>query len=488
MTARLNPKIVVCIVYVVAMFMISMDATIVNVALRTISNEFQVPPSATGTINVGYLVGIAVFLPVAGWLGDRWGSKRVLLAALGIFTAASALCGLAHSTTSLTFFRVLQGAGGGLLTPVGMAMLFRIFSPHERRKLSRVLVIPIALAPAIGPVIGGFLVDQLSWRWAFYMNLPLGCVTLLFGLIYLREHMESDTGPLDLPGFLLSASGFAMLVYALSQGAVQGWNSPGILSAGLGGLVIIVTFIIVEKRVSRPMLDLRLLHDRLFRNMGLISSCSTAGLLGMLYVFPLMYQDALHASALDTGLTTFPEALGLMLASQIMPWSYSRLGPRRLISIALLCTAILFVLLSLIRPETSAWYLRMVLFSAGFFLGHAVGAVQVGAFANISSHSMGQASTLFHVQNRIGSALGVAILASLLAITYSGSSGAADSGYINLGGYRVAMLGAAAFLIAAFFFALRIRDADAASTMLKGAPSRASEPRPATAKESDLPS
>ena len=226
MKIKLNLKIVVSIVYVTAMFMAAMDGTIVNVALPTISNQFHIPPSATSGINVGYLVSIAVFLPMAGWLGDRFGTKKIFLIALSIFTFASVLCGFASNLLALNLFRVFQGAGGGLLTPVGMAMLFRTFSPEERPKVSRSLVLPIAIAPAIGPIIGGILVQQLSWRWVFFINLPLGIITLLFGFMFLVEHKESEAGEIDLPGFLLSAPGFSMLMYALIQGSSIGWSSP----------------------------------------------------------------------------------------------------------------------------------------------------------------------------------------------------------------------------------------------------------------------
>ncbi|NEW06372.1 DHA2 family efflux MFS transporter permease subunit [Paenibacillus sp. SYP-B3998] len=470
MSIRLNPKVVVSIVYVAAMFMAAMDATIVNVALRTISNDLLVPPSAIGTVNVGYLVSLAVFLPVAGWLGDRWGTKRIFLLALGVFTLASALCGLADSLSALTLFRVIQGAGGGLLTPVGMAMLFRTFPPQERAKVSRILVLPIALAPALGPIVSGLLVDQFSWRWVFYVNLPVGILALLFGFIYLKEHKELAAGRLDLPGFLLSLPGLSLVVYALSQGSSRGWSSPEIVGLGGVGILLIAALVFVELRVSKPMLDLRLLTDRLFRTMGLISMFSAAGLLGMLYVFPLMYQEALHASALDTGLTTFPEALGLMLASQITPWSYHRQGPRRLITISLLCAAAIFVLLSLIDQATNPWFPRMLLFGAGFFLGHAVGSVQIASFANIPPSSMGRASTLFTVQNRLGSAFGMALLASVLAAIGTSTVDVVGAEQPNLAAYRVALLGAAVFLLVALLFALRIRDADAAPTMRKRPP------------------
>ncbi|CAH8768819.1 DHA2 family efflux MFS transporter permease subunit [Paenibacillus dendritiformis] len=470
MKKGLNPKTAVCIVYVAAMFTVAMDATVLNVALQTISQELQVPPAASGVLNVGYLVSLAVVLPAAGWLGDKWGTKRAFLLALALFTVASALCGFASSLTALTIFRVVQGIGGGLLTPIGMAMLFRMFPPQERAKVSRALILPIAVAPAVGPILSGLLIEHLSWRWIFYVHLPIGIPALLFGIVFLKEHREHEAGRLDVRGLLLSAPGLALLMYALSQGPVQGWDSPAIWATGGMGLILIAALVAVELRVKQPLLDLRLLSDRLFRTAGLVAMCSAAGLLGMLYVFPLMYQNALHASALDTGLTTFPEALGLMLASQLVPWTYPRLGPKRVMIMGLLCTAILFVMLSTVGPHTNPWLIRSLLFGVGVFLGHTVGAVQIAAFANIPPASMGRASTWFTVQNRLGPAIGLAVLSGILAVAGTHTINASGGIEPNIMAYRAALLGAASFLLMGLGCALRIRDSDAASTIRKQAP------------------
>ncbi|HEY6786710.1 MAG TPA: MFS transporter, partial [Trebonia sp.] len=175
MTVRsISPRVAVSVVYVVAMFMAIMDTTIVNVALPTISRDLSAPLNRVDGVVVGFLVSLAVFIPASGWLGDRFGTKRVFLAALALFTAASALCGLAHSFAELVWFRVLQGAGGGMLTPTGMAMLYRTFPPEERVRATRILAIPTALAPALGPVVGGILVTAVGWRWVFFVNVPIG--------------------------------------------------------------------------------------------------------------------------------------------------------------------------------------------------------------------------------------------------------------------------------------------------------------------------
>ncbi|MCC7106556.1 MAG: MFS transporter [Chloroflexi bacterium] len=216
MRERLRPEIIVAIVYVMALFMNLMDQTIVNVALPTLAREFDVPVQATDGVVIGYLVSLAVWIPASGWVGDRLGTKRTFLSALAIFVFASALRGQARSLAELVLFRALQGAGGGMMTPVGMAMLFRAFPPRLRSRAAQVLIIPTAIAPSCGPVVGGLLVDQLSWRWAFYINLPIGLLAILFGLAFLREHRESGAGRFDLAGFLLAGTGFPLVLFGLS--------------------------------------------------------------------------------------------------------------------------------------------------------------------------------------------------------------------------------------------------------------------------------
>ena len=171
---RINQKVAVGVVFVAAMFMNIMDVTIVNVALPTIGHEFDVRADAVATVSIAYLVSLAVFIPASGWLGDRFGGRRILLIAIVLFTGASALCGAAANLGQLVLFRIIQGAGGGLMVPVGMAMLYRTFPPSERVRASSIMVVPTALAPALGPVIGGLFVTHLSWRWVFYVNVPIG--------------------------------------------------------------------------------------------------------------------------------------------------------------------------------------------------------------------------------------------------------------------------------------------------------------------------
>nr|WP_218090276.1 DHA2 family efflux MFS transporter permease subunit [Paenibacillus solanacearum] len=467
-----NPKVAIRLIYVAAMFLVAMDATIVNVALLAICKELAVSPAEAGTVNIGYLVAVALTLPLAGWLGDRFGGKRVLLSAIIVFTAASVCCGLAWSLDGLILFRVIQGAAGGLIAPVGMALLFRAFPPEERARLSRSLVLPIAVAPAVGPIIGGFFVDTLSWRWCFYINVPICALAIALGLLALKGNERQPASQLDFVGLLLSAPGFAMLIYALSQGSIRGWGSPEIVVTGLLGVMFMIAMIVISLRTPAPLLQLRLMSERLYRTAGLIALCTSAGLLGMLYVFPLMYQDLFGASAFHTGLTTFPEALGLMAASQCMPWSVQKLGVRRVITIALLCAMAVFGALCLVQADTNPWLVRALLLIGGFTLGHSVGAVQLLAFAQVEPPRMGQATMLFQVQNRLGSALGVAVIGSVLAAGMTGSPAGAAAGVgLSAGpaalGYQAALLAAAAFLALAWGLALTLREADTAGVLAR---------------------
>ncbi|MCA1187363.1 MULTISPECIES: DHA2 family efflux MFS transporter permease subunit [unclassified Saccharopolyspora] len=443
-----DPKVAVCVVYVAAMFMNGMDATIVNVALPAIGAEFGVPPSATSAINIGYLVSLAVCIPVSGWLGDRFGTKKVFLAAFGAFVLASALCGAAQDLTQLTLARIVQGAGGGVLSPVALTMLFRAYPPQERIKLSRVLVIPTAVAPALGPVLGGLFVEQLTWRWGFFVNVPFGVLALVYGALRLREHVESVHKRFDLVGFALAAPGLGLLMYALDAVSMRGPGSPHFYLAGAVGLGCLVALVVSQLRSRQPMLDVRLFGDASFRRASLILATCVAGFLGTLYGFTLMYQTGMGASPWETGLVTLPKAVGLMVASQAVTWAHPKWGPRLLIAVAMLGAAGSFAAMNLVTGPLSA---GVVQFASGFFVGAASIELQVVAFATISATATGGASTLFNVQRQVGSALGVAVTAGVLAIGGAGSSG-------SLGVYHFAMLVSAGFALLGVLVALRIKN------------------------------
>ncbi|QUH05808.1 multidrug efflux MFS transporter [Saccharopolyspora erythraea] len=429
------------------MFMNGMDATIVNVALPAIGADFAVAPSATSAVNIGYLVSLAVCIPVSGWLGDRFGTKRVFLAAFGAFVAASALCGAAQDLPQLTLARVLQGAGGGVMSPVALTMLFRAYPPEQRIRLTRVLLLPTAVAPALGPVLGGAFVEFLDWRWGFYVNVPVGLLALAFGAWRLVEDVESGGKRFDLLGFALAAPGLGLVVYALDSVGQAGLGSPHFWAAGSAGLLCLGTLVRSQLRTPQPMLDLRLFADSSFRLSSVVLLLCVAGFLGTLYGFTLMYQSALGASAWEAGLVTLPKAVGLMVASQLVPWLHRRAGPRLLVAGAMLGAAASFAAMNVVSAGSGMWLAALVQLASGFFVGAASAELQVVAFATIDRSATGGASTLFNVQRQVGSALGVAVTASVLSV----------GGEPGLGTYHAGMLVSAGFALAGMVLALRIR-------------------------------
>jgi EmrB/QacA subfamily drug resistance transporter len=462
----INQKIAVSVVFVAAMFMTIMDITIVNVALPSIGAQFHESTAALDSVVIGFLVSLAVFIPAAGWLGDRFGMKRILLLAIFLFTGASVLCGTADSLSQLVLFRVIQGVGGGMLTPVGMAMLYRTFPPAERVRASSILTVPTAVAPAVGPVLGGLLVTQLSWRWVFFVNLPIGILAILFGLFFLAEQREPVKGRFDVPGFVLSGGGFALVMYGISDAPDKGWGSPVILGAIALGAVMIAAMIVVELRTKAPLLHIRLFTNRLFRSTSLVLVLSTAAFLGVLFVVPLFFQLALGLSALQSGLNTFPEAIGIMIGAQFCSrFFYPRFGPRRLMAVGLVGVAIAIGLMTQIGFDTNLWWMRVLMFGMGLSMAQVFIPSQAASFATISHVETAQASSLFNSQRQLGSAVGVAILTTVMALVGT-EHVVAGHPAPDLAGYHAGFLVAAGIALIGSLVSLSVKDEDAAATMV----------------------
>ncbi len=470
MRTRITQKVAVSVVFVAAMFMSIMDVTIVNVALPTIGHDLGVSPAGVDAVSISFLVSLAVFIPASGWLGDRFGGKRVLLAAIVVFTLASALCGLAQNMGELVAFRVLQGVGGGMLAPVGMAMLFRTFPPSERLRAASILTVPTTLAPALGPVLGGLLVDDLSWRWVFFVNLPIGALALVFGILFLDDRAETKPGHFDVPGFLLSGVGLGALMYGVSEAPVHGWSSAGPLTGIIAGVVLLGFMVVVELRTREPIVALRLLSNRLFRSANGVMILGSMAFLGTLYAIALYYQDGRGLSPLQSGLNTFPEAVGVMLGAQLASRVlYPLLGPRRHISIGLTGVALSIGLLAALSATSSLWFARALMFSLGLCMAQVFVPAQAVAFATIPSSETGKASTMFNAVRQLGGAVGVAALTTAVVLAGNGSPEGAVG---TVTPYRVAFLVAAVLALLAIGSALTIDDAKAVDTMPQDARAR----------------
>jgi len=472
-------KYVVATVFVSALFLDLLDTTIVNVALRTIGEEFQT--EAIEWVVLGYTLSLAVWIPASGWMGDRFGTKRVFMTALGLFVGGSVLCGFAQTIGQLVAFRVVQGIGGGMLTPIGIAMLFRAFPPIERARASTIVMIPTLVAPALGPVIGGLLTETLGWRWIFFVNIPFGIAAMVFGLRFLREHREPTAGPFDIPGFVLSGFGLAAILYAMNEGPRLGWTSPTVVGFGVTGLAAFALLVYVETHVAHPMLALRLFRLRLFRSTNLVMFFAMASFLGLTFVLPLYLQGLRGLDPLHSGLATFPQAIGILIASQIAGRIYPRVGPRRLIIGGMLGAAAAMSLMLLVGLETDIWWIRIIVALRGFAMGFCFVSSQAASYAEIKPADNGRASALFSTQRQMAVSIGVALMATVLSSFTTLSAAPTDRERALTGYHWTFAVCVGLALVSALLAFLFILDEDARETML--ARRRPSVPVAATAAD-----
>ncbi len=414
MFGKLEYKWIVGIVFVFGLFMDLLDMTIVNVAIPKLAEEFNTDTTTIQWVVTGYLLSLAVFIPVSGWLGDRLGTKRIFMTALFLFTSASLLCGLSWNIESLIGFRILQGIGGGMLTPVGTAMLFRAFPPHERAKGAAILTIPMVVAPASGPVLGGYLVEYHSWRDIFFINVPVGIAAFAFAWAFLREEVQHEAGRLDIPGFILGCSGLASLVYALSEAGSRGFDDQQVLMFGAIGLVLLAGFSFVELRVPEPMIDIRLFKNRLFAATNTVQIVGQGGLMGALFLLPLLLQAEMGMSPLESGLTTFPQAIGVVTMIQVASRIYPHVGPRRMMMAGMAGATLTTAAFVFIGLNTDPWWIRLIMYLRGASFSMVLVSLQTATFATISPRDMGRASALYNSGRQVAASFGVAVLASVL--------------------------------------------------------------------------
>ncbi|HEX3976707.1 MAG TPA: DHA2 family efflux MFS transporter permease subunit [Solirubrobacteraceae bacterium] len=412
---RLRPARAVAIAYVSAVFVTAMDSQIVNVALPTLGRAFGAPLSDVQWTVIAYLLTLAVVMPASGWIGDRVGTKRTFMIALALFTVASALCGAAQSLGELIAARALQGVGGGMLTPTGMAMLYRAYGPGQRARVARTLIVPILVAPGTAPIIGGVLTQWLSWRWVFLVNVPIGMLTLTFAYLSLSEHRASPSGRLDIRGLVLSGAGLSALLYAISEGSVLGWFSAPILITGVGGLALLGVFVRLSLSRPDPILRVGLMRDRLLRATNLVFALSTAPFLGSLYLTPIFLQQVLHQSPIGSGTTTFVEALGVGLAAQTLGRLYPRLGPRVMAGVGATGLCLFLALFLFVDASTNLWLVRALMFFGGVANSGVFLSIQTAMFTTITTHDTAHASAIYNTQRQSSIALNIAIVTTIVA-------------------------------------------------------------------------
>jgi len=401
-------------------FMVILDTTVVNVAFQAIREEFG------GDINISqwvisiYVLVLGIITPLAGFLADRFGAKKVYLSGLGLFAIGSLLCGISPSLGLLIAARAIQGMGGGIAMPLGIVLLLQAFPVREHGRALGLFGIAALVAPAVGPILGGWLVDQNLWRVIFFVNPPIGLVGVLLGVRFLRENQDKTKPGLDIAGIITEVIGFGSVLYAASIASEQGWTSPTTLMFLAVGIIGLVSFGIVELKFSKsPLMDLFLFKNPVFLFASLIGYVSVVALFGAEFLMPVYLQSLRGLSAFQTGLVLLPMAVAGGIFVTLSGRLYDRVGPRPLLA----CGFALLVLntwqLSRIQADTSLGWIIFLLVLRGFAFGLTVQTTIVTSLSVVPSRDLARGSSLTNSSRLVVQSIGVALLATVLASALS---------------------------------------------------------------------
>ena len=413
---RLDYRWVAMCVVLGGSIMTILDATVVNVAISTLQRDFHVSSfSEIAWVVTGYMLAQGAVIPMTGWVTDRYGTKRVYLITLALFTVASAACGAAPNLGLLIVFRVLQGVGGGMIMPIGLTIILQAFGPAQMGKVMGVFGVPTLLAPAIGPLLGGWLTQDFSWRLIFYVNVPIGIVSIIAAWLFLVETPFTRRLRLDVIGMATGIPAVLALLYGVDQSTSLGWGSPVVLGMLTASAVLFTVFVIRQLRAGEPLLHIRLFQDTTFTMSTLLSLVIVTGLFGVVYLLPLFLQQVHGYDAITTGLLLMPQA---GVAAVLMPVSghlSDRFGPRWVVIFGLVALVISSLLLGRIDVATSSLYIVLVMGLRGVAMGFAMMPAMSAGLARIPRTSSSRASSITNTVQRAGSSVAIAVLVTILA-------------------------------------------------------------------------
>jgi len=443
-----------------------LDSSIVNVALPGIIGGFRSSVAVGELVVTIYLVGLAVVIPVSGFLGERFGMKRLYIIVLLAFCVSSGLCALAWSMPALIVFRALQGLGGGMLQPVGLAIMFTVITPLERSRFMVLLGLPILLAPILGPTVGGYLTQFVSWRAIFITNVPVGVIDLVLAYALLRETEVKRESRLDGAGFILSAVAFPSILFSLSEGAEVGWGSPLVGVLLVVGVAALLGFLYVELRQTEPMLQLRLFANNMFAVAMVLTFVTQFCYFGSSYLLPLFLENVRGLGAAATGLVMFPAAIldfvGITLSGRL----YNRFGPRPFALAGILLYIITGAALSRLTSTTGAVAISAIASLRGLGIGLCAMPVMTMAFNTVPRDLMPRATALQNVLQRVFASASTAILTSIVLASLSlrgapagtaVTTASAPVGFL-VRAFSDAFVAMALVAALGLFFALRLRD------------------------------
>ena len=422
----------ICGVVILGFAMSILDTTIVNVGLATLGRQLHSTISQIQWVVTGYMLSLAAVIPLTGWAAERFGTRRMYLTSIVLFTAGSMLCGISTSTGELVAFRVLQGIGGGMIMPLGMMLMAGAAGPQRMGRVMSVTMMPTMLAPILGPTIGGLIISNASWRWIFYVNVPVGAVAMIAALRLLPHGTAGSPRPLDVRGLALLALGLPLLTYGLAEvGSTGTFTSAKVILPCLSGLALVAAFVVHALRVPNPLLNLHLYRRPTFSTASAATFFLGAALFGGMILMPLYWQHVRHDSPLTAGLLLAPQGLGMLLVMPLVGRLTDRLGggPPALWGVTV--TTLATIPFGLIGAHTSIVWLSVALLIRGTGIGFAFMPAMTAAFAALDKSELADASPQLNVVQRVGGSLGTAVLAVVLqrALTGAHSPAAIASGY-----------------------------------------------------------
>jgi EmrB/QacA subfamily drug resistance transporter len=399
----------------VAFFMESLDTTILNTAVPTIAAALHVAPLAMKSVLASYTLSLAVFIPISGWMADRFGTRRVFSSAIGIFALGSLLCGLSTNIHELVACRILQGCGGAMMVPVGRLTMVRTFAKSELIRAMSFVAIPGLIGPMLGPIAGGLIVGYLHWRFIFFVNVPIGLVGLYLVYRHLPDYREEHTNPLDIVGLMLFGSGVALLSYVLEVFGEHTLSTAEVVGLLVLSLLLLAAYGLHASKAAHPLLRLSLFHLRTFRASVVGSFVTRLGIGGLPFLFPLLYQVGLGFSPIQSGALMIPQAIAAMSLKITMPKILARFGYRAVLVSNTLLIGAMILGFSTIGVGTPVWLIVIQLFTYGFLTSLQYTSMNTLVYAEIDEEEASAASSIASTAQQMSISFGVAAASLITA-------------------------------------------------------------------------
>src|SRR5215467_1663358 len=412
----INPWII-AITVMLSTFLEVLDTTVVNVSLPHIAGSLSATSEEATWALTSYLVANAIVLPITGWLANYFGRKRLLMSSVVGFTASSFMCGFAPNLAWLVIFRIVQGLTGGVLQPVSQAVMLEAFPPAQRGKAMGFWGLGIVVAPMLGPVLGGWLTDNYSWRWVFYINIPVGIMSIIMTKMFIFDpaYIRRGAAKIDTWGIGMLAVGIGALQVVLDKGQQEDWfASNWITGLFILSLVALGTFIIYELKTSKPVLHLRVFKERTFATGVFLMTTLGFVLYGSLVLLPLFLQTVLGYPAIEAGIAMAPRGLGSFIAMPLVGFLTAKIDSRKLLVVGLLGGAATLYMFGSLNLQVGYWDIFWPQFFQGLSMGLIFVPLTTVTMSLIAREEMGNATSIFNLMRNMGGSIGIAAIATML--------------------------------------------------------------------------